>query len=161
MTTVVSAPGDLVVATSDGIDVRFAGMELTESLPAGVKARPGERGIKVRLEGVQGPETQQRDHQFTEAIVDWVEQREKRGAESAGQPPTMPGVLVLEPVQLRISDDFGTEYECVAGQIAGDGTEWSASWMYLPEPPKHVRSINLVFTLHGAPTGKDCQIRLD
>jgi hypothetical protein len=34
MMTVMSAPGDLVVATSDGIGVRFAGVELTTHLPA-------------------------------------------------------------------------------------------------------------------------------
>jgi hypothetical protein len=53
MMTVISAPGDLVVATSDGIGVRFAGVELTIHLPGHPAAVPGERGIKVNL-GVFG-----------------------------------------------------------------------------------------------------------
>jgi hypothetical protein len=73
----------------------------------------------------------------------------------------MSGVLALEPISVTISDDVGTEYRCVSGQIAGDGTEWSASWTYLPEPPQRVHRLKLEFTLHGEPTGKHCQVMLD
>jgi hypothetical protein len=161
MMTITSAPGDLVVATSDGVRVRFTGIELTTHLPGHLGALPGERGMKIGLEGIRSDETRRRDQSFDDARVQWVEQRRAQGAEGAGDMPTMPGVLALEPITVNISDDSGTEYRCVAGQIAGDGTEWAASWTYLPEPPEHVRSLNLEFALNGEPTGKNCQIRVD
>ena len=161
MTKVISAPGDRVVSTSDGVDVRFAGLELTSDIPGHVQVRPGERGIKISLEAIRGHETGLRDHSYDQARLQWAERRRTDGAESAGPMPTMPGVLAFEPVELQITDDSGTDYRFVAGQVAGDGTEWSASWTYLPEPPRHVKCLNLVGTLHGAPTGKSCKIQLD
>lgn len=149
----VSAPADLVVAESDGIAVRFAGVE--------VATVRGEPGLKVSLEGVRGQETVRRDQSFVDARLQWVEQRKEHGAESAGDAPIMPGVLALDPVKVLISDDAGTEYHWASGQVAGDGTEWAASWTYLPEPPANIRTLNLEFTLHGERTGKKCKIELD
>jgi hypothetical protein len=161
MTRVISAPADLVVATSDSVDVRFAGFELTSDIPGHVQIRPGERAIKISLQAVRGHETGLRDHSYDQARLQWAEQIRTDGAESAGPMPTMPGILVFKPVELTITDDSGTDYHFVAGQVAGDGTEWSASWTYLPEPPTHVKRLKLVFTLHGTPTGKSCEIQLD
>jgi hypothetical protein len=114
MMTVISAPGDLVVATSDGIGVRFAGVELTTHVPGHLTAVPGERGIKVNLEAIRSHETQHRDQSFIEARLQWVEQRKAQGA---GDGPATPGVPALEPINAIISDDSGTEYRCVSGQI--------------------------------------------
>lgn len=163
MTKVISAPGDLVVATSNGVDVRFAGLELTADIPAHGPVRAGGGGIKINLEVIRDQETGQRDHSFNEARLEWVQQRRAQSVESAelGPMPTMPGVLAFEPVELQITDDIGTDYRFIAGQVAGDGTEWSASWTYLPEPPRQAKNLNLVFTLYGTPTGKSCVIQLD
>lgn len=160
MMKVISAPGDLVVAPSDGVDVRFAGLELTADIQTPVPIHAGGRGIKVRLEVIRDEETGRRDHNFHEARLAWVHRRRAQGAEP-GPMPTMPGVLAFEPVELQITDDIGTDYRFVAGQVAGDGNEWSACWTYLPEPPRQAKRMNLAFTLNGTPTGKNCAIQLD
>jgi hypothetical protein len=161
MTEVISAPGDLIVATSDGVDVRFAGLELTADVPGHVQVQPGERAIKINLEAIRCLVTAQRDQIYNEAMLEWVERRKSQGAESAGPVPIMPGVLAFEPVDLQITDDCGTDYRFVSGQAAGDGTEWSASRTYLPEPPRQANILSLVFMLHGSPTGKSCKIQID
>jgi hypothetical protein len=160
MMTIVSAPADLVVAESDGIAVRFAGVELTRKRPNHVAAVQGEPGIRVNLEGVRSHETVGRDQSFVEARLRWVERRKEHGAETAGDGPIMPGVLALEPIRVVISDDAGTEYHSASGRVAGDGTEWAASWSFVPEPPKNVRTLSLDFTLHGESTGKRCRVEL-
>ena len=161
MTRVISAPGDLVVASSDEIDVRFAGLEFTSHLPGFVEAMPGQRGLKINVEGVRGLKTQRRDVAYTVARLKWADQLRAHGAESAGPAPTMPGVLVLQPIQLDVKDDAGTEYRFVERQTAGDGTEWSASWTFLPEPPENARNLYLEFSLHGAQNRSQCQLQLD
>jgi hypothetical protein len=159
MISVITAPGDLVVARSHGIDVRFGGVEVTSAVSGNPTSMKPEAGLLVRLEGVRNQETKRRDQSFLEALHQWVEMRKKHGPESAGDVPIMPGVLALEPIGTIISDDSGTEYRCVSGQIAGDGTEWSASWAFLPAPPQHAR-LRLQFTIDGEPTGMDCQIAI-
>jgi hypothetical protein len=161
MTRVISAPGDLVVASSDGIDVRFAGFEFTSRLPGSVRAMPGDRGLKINVEGVRGLETQRRDVAYDVASLKWAEQWRAHGAVSAGPPPTMPGVLVLQPIQLDVKDEAGTEYRFVEHQAGGSGTEWSASWIFLPEPPENARNLYLEFSLRGAQSRSQCQIQLD
>ena len=79
MMTVISAPGDLIIATSQGIDVRFAGIELTTDLPVHPESSP-ERGIRISLEGIRDQETQHRDQGYVEALLRWVEQRKAQGA---------------------------------------------------------------------------------
>lgn len=108
MMKVVSPPSDLVIATSDGIDIRFAGIELTRHLPSVSDVKPGDRGLKVSVEGIRGIETQRLDAACIEAREKWVDQLRAHGAESAGPAPTMPGVLVLQPIQLVIKDEVWT-----------------------------------------------------
>lgn len=160
MMTIVSAPADLIVAESDGIAVRFAGVELTEPTPNQIAAVQDEPGIRVNLEGVRSHETAHRDQSFVEARLRWVEQRKEHGPEVAGDAPIMPGVMALEPIKVVVSDDAGTEYHWASGQVAGDGTEWAASWTFLPKPPKNARTLSLDFTLHGESTGRRCQVEL-
>lgn len=94
-------------------------------------------------------------------MVQWADLRNRDGAEAAGDAPVMPGQIVLGPVGAVISDDVGTTYRMSAGQVAGSGSEWEATWVYLPEPPKTARILTLEFTLDDEPTGKTCQIQLD
>lgn len=158
--TIVSAPADLVVAESDGIAVRLAGVELTRERPSHAADAQGEPGIMVSLEGVRSQETVRRDQRYIEALSRWIERRRDHGAESAGDGPIMPGVTALESIKVVVSDDAGTEYHLASGQVAGDGTEWAASWTFLPKPPKNARTLSLDFTLHGESTGRRCQVEL-
>jgi hypothetical protein len=161
MTTIVSAPGDLIVATSDGIDVRFVGLELNAEFTPSRGYPEGSKGVRIRLEGVRGHETQWRDAQYLDAREAWAERLKSQGRETAGDPPTMPGVPVLERVRVIVTDDIGTNYQWTAGEVAGDGTEWDASWVYAPTPPQGARSLKLRFTLDGELTAKECEVRLD
>ncbi|MGL3806133.1 hypothetical protein ACSYDW_08560 [Paeniglutamicibacter sp. R2-26] len=160
MMTVVSAPGDLVVATNDGVEVRFAGIESIAQVPVVSAEWLGRKGIRLYFQGIRSHETRQRDFRHEEQMVQWVNLR-KRDGEEAGDPPVMPGQLVLGPVGAVISDDVGTTYQMSTGQVAGNATEWEATWVYLPEPPETARILTLEFTLDGEPTGKACQVRLD
>ncbi|WP_146238774.1 hypothetical protein [Arthrobacter livingstonensis] len=161
MTTIISAPGDLIIATSDGIDVRFAGVAPTFLLPPGVGEVPGSGGVVVYFEGVPSLETRHRDQRHLKEIDQWAERRKLHGTEAAGRFPIMPGEPVLERVKVRISDDVGTEYRWVGGKVAGTGTEWDGCWGYAPEPPMSARLLNFEFTLDGEPTGKRCQVQLN
>lgn len=160
MTFIVSAPADLVVATSEGIEVRFAGIGLATGPPAHVQAPLGALGVCVMVSGVRGPETMDRDNQFRTARLAWYQRRKSGGSVPEEPAPMMPGVLVLERVGALLRDDLGTEYRCVAAQIGGEGTEWEGAWTYLPQPPDMARTLWLEFTLDGEPTGRDCEIRL-
>lgn len=161
MMTVVSAPGDLVVATIDGVGVRFAGIESIGDAPVVSADWLGREGIRLYFQGIRSHETRQRDFRYEEQLVQRGNLRDRDGAQAVGDPPAMPGQLVLGTVGAVISDDVGTTYRMDAGQVAGSGSEWEATWVYLPEPPRTARILTLEFTLDGEPTGKTCQVRLD
>ncbi|GAB3555872.1 hypothetical protein GCM10027404_33320 [Arthrobacter tumbae] len=120
MTVITRAPTDLVVAMSDGIHIRFAGV-LLKSVPPYVGDRAGKPGI---------------------------------------HPPTMPGVTVHEQLTTKVTDDLGTEYARTGGQVAGDGTEWDATWVFTPAPPSEARRLRFEFSVDGVPTGKSCELDL-
>ena len=154
MATIVSAPPDLVASVSDGISVRFVGIDLD------AKSWDGKVGVRVNLAAARGPETSRRDAEFHTAREAWARELKERGKDAAGDPPTMPGVPVLSAVQVKITDDVGTEYGLIAGQVAGDGTDWDASWIYAPRPPADAGRLRLEFTLDGQPTGRTCALSL-
>ncbi|MGP9650403.1 hypothetical protein CQ019_05610 [Arthrobacter sp. MYb229] len=161
MMRIVSAPADLVVATNDGVDVRFAGIEAMADVPIVSDEWLGREGVRIYFQGIRSHETWQRDVRYEEQLAQWAELRNRDGEEAAGDPPSMPGQLVLGPVGAVISDDAGTTYRLSAGQVAGSAAGWEASWVYLPEPPKTARLLTLEFTLDSQLTGKTCQVRLD
>lgn len=160
MASIVSAPGDLVIAASDGIDIRFAGIRVDIDLPPHIDSPSSGRGIRISLEGVRGSETRQRDVRFEAARLAWVEGRKAHESGGAEDPPRMPGALVLDRVGVRVTDDIGTQYRWAGGQVAGDGTDWEASWFHSPTPPEAAQTLHLSFTLDGQPTGKECRVRL-
>ena len=157
MPTIVSAPGDLVVATVDGIDVRFGAMNIGE-LPPGLEQYG--QGLTVRLYGARGPETMRRDNVFMKALYAWAETRHDSGSETRDPPAQMPGAAVLGRVQAQITDDVGTGYRWVGSRTAGTGTDWEGSWSFIPEPPPGAAVLVLAFTLDGTPTGRDIRMRL-
>lgn len=159
--TVISAPGDLVVATNDGVDVRFAGIESIADVPIDSAGWLGSEGIKIYFQGIRSHETWQRDVRYEEQLTQWADMRKRKGEEAAGDAPSMPGQLILGPVGAVISDDVGTNYRLTSGQVAGSATEWESTWVYLPNPPRAARFLTLEFTVDDEPTGKTCTVRLD
>lgn len=159
MMAVTYAPSDLVVAVSDGIDIRFAGVALGTAPPY-VGLHAGEPGIHVQIHGVRGPETMRRDAQLGRQRLAWVEQRQATGPASAGLPPDLPGLSVLQRVAVQLSDDAGTEYLRAGGSMAGDGMDWEALWVYVPEPPPGATMLRFDFTVDGNPTGRHCMVAL-
>ena len=152
ITVLVSA--DLVVAESDGITIRLGGVELD------AQDWDGQAGMRVDLHGVRGLETMRRDEEFRAAREAWSRRLQQHGQDLAGDPPPMPGVAVLNRVQADITDDVATDYRLLAGQVAGDGTDWEASWVYGPRPPMNASRLHLTFTLDGEPTGRGCTVLL-
>ncbi len=160
MTTIVWAPGDLVIANSEGVDIRFAGVEITADIPH-YKGQPaGERGILVRLACVTGPVTTKLHSDHGLAMHQWGEKRKAGGAEAAGPPPVMPGETILKIVRPVVNDNHDTDYRWVAAQFAGTGTEWDGRWAFVPEPPAGVKHLNIEFTVAGALTGKSVRVQL-
>jgi len=135
MPTIISAPAHLVIGTSDGVRVRFAGLETGVAYSPAVGQSYGGEGLLVELAGVRGPETQVRDARFLAERDDWARRRKEDGPEAAGPPPVMPGVTVLERIGVLVTDDVGTVYELASRQVAGDGTEWEARMIYSPAVP--------------------------
>lgn len=159
MIAITRAPADLVVAMSDGIHIRFSGV-LLEAVPRYVAGRAGEPGIHVHLSGVRGEESRARDIRYLQERDAWAGRRKTAGSESAGPPPTMPGVAIHERLTTRVTDDLGTEYTRAGGQVAGDGTEWDATWVITPAPPSKARKLRFDFSVDGVPTGKSCELDL-
>jgi hypothetical protein len=154
MMSICSAPGDLIVATSDGIDVRFAGVTIDLELSGGGP------GVRVLFEAVREAETARRDQKFADDRLAWARRLKARGSDAAGCAPTTPGVMVLERVRVLMNDDVGTEYRCESGQIGGDVSPWTSFWLHTPCPPDNARRLELQFTLDGETTGKECVVRL-
>lgn len=161
MTSIVWAPGDLIVATHEGVEVRFAGVEITSEAAGYMGRLPGERVIKVHLAGVTSAVTMDLDNSHLRALEAWGEERKLHGADSVGRPPVMPGDAVLSAVKAIVTDNHDTEYGWVAGRVAGTGSEWDSSWMFAPEPPEGVKHLTIEFTLNGELTGKSCRVQLD
>ncbi|MGO2541166.1 MAG: hypothetical protein ACTH8J_08460 [Specibacter sp.] len=161
MTTIVWAPGDLIVASNEGIDVRLAGVSLVRDVPEHLGATGGERGVRIGLEAPRNLETQRRDIAHLQEVEAWVAEQKLHGKGKAGPPPTMPGQAVLSAVKADITDNHDTVYRCVAGRWAGTGTEWDGSWTFLPEPPAGVKHLTIEFTVNGELTGKSCRVQLD
>lgn len=64
MKVLTHAPADLVIGTSDGVDVRFAGVQLKDT-PGDLGGATARRaGIHLFLSGVRGEETMSRDVLF-------------------------------------------------------------------------------------------------
>lgn len=99
-----------------------------------------------------------RDAQRAKAMDGWYEILKSQGKEAAGHPPPMPAVSVFERIRVQISDELGTEYKQVDGQVAGTGTEWDAIWTYQPEPPEEALELTMQFTSEDADSNSECRI---
>lgn len=161
MATIVSAPANLIVGKVDGIDIRFVGVEFNVDFPSCPGHPQGGRGARIKIDGIRGEETFRRDQQFLQAFEEWGNKRRGPNPELAGEPPTMPAIPVLERIQVTLTDDVGTLYRRVAGQVAGTSTEWDAAWTYAPTPPDTADTLTVRFILDDEATGAECQIRID
>jgi len=159
MTTITAAPGDLIIGVSDGVSVRFAGIDVAAQLPPSASS-DGDTCIQIMLEGVNGRDVLERNQQHSRDEAAWMARRRELGTTKAGRYPPLPGVAVLERVRARVTDDPGTGYQWIGGSASGTGSEWDASWFYFPAPPRNASVLTLVFTLDGEPTGKECVVRL-
>lgn len=161
MTTIIWAPGDLIVASNGGVEVRLAGVRTNSEVPFYMGHVPDVRGIRVDLVGVTSRVTMDLDIAYTAAIESWILERKSHGQEAAGARPLMPGGVVLSAVKPAITDNHDTDYRLVASHSAGTGTEWDGSWFFVPEPPAAVKHLTIEFTVNGRPTGKSCRVQLD
>lgn len=158
---IISAPSDLIIANSGGIDVRFAGIDL-KSAPGYVGERAGEHSVYLHLNGIRGTKTQLRDAQFLRDLQAWSER--DKDLEVAGQeehPPQMPSIAVFDRIGIQLTDDVGTEYRRTGGKMAGSGTEWDALWIYTPAPPPNAQKLRIEFDVDGQTTGKHCTLTLE
>jgi hypothetical protein len=159
MKALTHAPHDLIVATIDRIDVCFSGAALAAA-PDFVGLNADEPSLHINLSAVRGTETATKDAQFLQERADWATRLQSSGANSAGHPPLMPGVALYERITVHVADDVGTKYRRAGGQVAGDGTEWQALWVYVPAPPDDAQALRLTFDVDGKKTGMHCELSL-
>ena len=159
MNAITNAPQDLVIATCDTIDIRFAGVRF-ENAPNSVGRGAGQPSIRFHLTGVRGQETMSRDNQFQRDLEEWAARRKTEGPDSVAPLSKMPGVVVFERITTQITDDVGTEYRWAGGRVAGGGTEWDATWFFQPAPPLGARTLRFEFSVDGEATGKHCEVSL-
>lgn len=159
MKAITSAPQDLVVATCDAIDVRFAGVVFLNTV-RGVDIKPGTPCVQFHLNGVNSAETMERDSQFIRDRQDWADRRKSGETDSETPAPQMPGVLLYERITIQITDDLGTEYHKAGGTVAGGETPWNATWVYLPAPPPGAQALRFEFRVDGGSTEKRCEVSI-
>lgn len=159
MNKMTDAPGDLVIATCDTIDIRFAGVGF-ENAPSSIGKGAGEPSIRFQLAGVRGQETMTRDNEFQRDLEQWAARRKTIGPDSDVAPSKMPGVMVFERITTEITDNVGTKYRWAGGRVAGGETEWEATRFFQPAPPPGASTLHFEFSVDGESTGKHCEVSL-
>lgn len=101
--------------------------------------------VEVALDAEQGPARQAALANYVACFEEWAQRGDREG-----WPPRCPAerFAVLRP---HVSDDIGTPYRFASGQAGGTGTEWEATWRFLPAPPVEARLLTLRFSSPGAP----------
>lgn len=155
MTTIVSAPGNLIVATIDKVDVRLAGIEVTKA-PRFVDVPSATPCIVVYLSAARGYETVSHDAEIarTRSYEDLAAEAEE--AQKDG-PPKLSN---LGRVGVTITDDLGTQYEPAGFRMVGDGIGWDDMRVCTPAPPSAALTLHLDFTVDSELTGNSCDVAL-
>ncbi|KNC20470.1 hypothetical protein AC792_00510 [Arthrobacter sp. RIT-PI-e] len=159
MMRLIHAPGDPVIATVDGISVRFAGIELLE--PSGSSTvGPLNLMMCLYLSAVRGSETALRDARFR------LKQQQRWEQVHAGEQdpfgfPWWPVESIYDRITTKLSDDLGTRYERAGGQVGGEGREWEMVLRYTTIPPLEARTLHVEFSVDGVSTGRTCKIALE
>jgi hypothetical protein len=74
---------------------------------------------------------------------DWYERRQ---AGSEEWPPKMPGERIFEELEVRLTDDVGTLFECSSGSSGGSGTEMLCEWRFEPGMPSSASTLTVTVT---------------
>lgn len=155
MTTIVRAPGNLIVATIDKVDVRFAGVDVTTA-PLHVDVLSGTPCVVAYLSAARGYETVSRDSEVAQ-----TQSLEDLAAEAAeAQKDGPPKLSNLSRVSVTITDDEGTQYEPSGFRMVGDGIGWDDMRVYTPAPPSAAATLHLDFTVDGESTNSRCDVAL-
>lgn len=155
MTTIVRAPGNLIVATVEKVDVRLAGIDVTKA-PLYVDVPAGSPCVVVYLSAVRGYETVSHDGEIaqTRSLEDLATEAEE--AQKDG-PPKLSN---LSRINITMTDDEGTPYEPSGFRMVGDGTSWDDMRVYTPAPPSSAATLHLDFTIDGQSTNSSCDVDL-
>ncbi|KAB1913466.1 hypothetical protein [Micromonospora sp. AMSO31t] len=106
--------------------------------------------IEVRLDAEPGPPRETALRHYLASYQQWEER-----AEHGAPPPPWPAEQ-FKRISLAVSDDVGTPYRLISGQLGGMGTEWALHWGFRPPPPATARRLTLDFTSpDGAPAKID------
>ncbi|BBE22214.1 hypothetical protein MN0502_10970 [Arthrobacter sp. MN05-02] len=155
MTSIVSASGTLIVATIEKVNVRLAGIEVTNA-PLHVDVPSGTPCVVVYLSAARGYETVTHDGEIarTRSLEDLAAEAEE--AQKDGPPK----ISNLSRVGVTITDDEGTQYEPSGFRMVGDGTGWDDMLVYTPAPPSAATTLHLDFTVDGESTDSRCEVAL-
>lgn len=155
MTTIIRAPGNLIVATIEKVDIRLAGVDVTKA-PLHVDVLSDTPCVVVYLSAARGYETVSHDAEIAqtqsrEDLAAGAEEAEKDG------PPKLSN---LDRVGVTITDDEGTQYEPSGFRMVGDGIGWDDMRVYTPAPPSAATTLHLDFTVDGESTNSSCDVAL-
>lgn len=155
MTTIVRAPGNLIVATIETVNVRLAGIDVAKA-PLHVDVSSGTPCVIVYLSAARGYETVSHDGKTaqTRSIEDLAAEAEE------SQKDGPPKVSNLSRVGVTITDDAGTQYKPSGFRMVGDGLGWDDMRVYTPAPPSAAATLHLDFTVDGESTDSSCDVAL-
>jgi len=165
MARMESAPHDLIVAVHQGVDIAFAGLNLTTGLPPWHLESEGcdvgfTSSFEFTLRAVPNEMTRQLDADFSSKKEAWKAQLEERGASIAGSAPPLPSDKFFERIEAAVTDDLGTEYMWVGGETSSLESPREATWIYAPAPPQEAGHLVLDFIEEGLKTGHSCTLDL-
>ncbi|MGQ3385232.1 hypothetical protein [Glutamicibacter sp. TV12E] len=165
MARMESAPHDLIVAAHRGVDVAFAGLNLSTELPPWhFESKDFDVGFtssfEFTLRAVLNEVTRQLDADLCSTNEAWKAQLEVHGASIAGSAPPLPSDKFFERIEAEVTDDLGTEYMWVGGERASLESPWEATWIYAPAPPQEAGRLVLDFVADGLATGHSCTLDL-
>ena len=155
MTTIVRAPGNLIVATIGKVDVRLAGIDVTKA-PQHVDVPSGTPCVVVYLSAARGYETVSHDAEIAQTRS--LEDLAAEAVEAQKDGP--PKLSNLSRVGITITDDQGTRYEPSGFRMIGDGIGWDDMRVYTPTPTSAAMTLHLDFTVDGKSTERYCDVAL-
>jgi hypothetical protein len=112
----IFASGD-VLARAAGTDVHLLTVETW-----------GNR-VVVRMVGAVNEAIRAELAAYEARLQDWTKRRQ---ADPDEWPPTMPGELIFQELEVRLTDDLGTAFELSSGRSGGSGTEMLCEWSFEP-----------------------------
>ncbi|MDV6012403.1 hypothetical protein [Haloechinothrix sp. LS1_15] len=123
----------------DGIAVALLTVELWDD------------GIVLRLAGLPNEATQRMLDEHEHDMTAWAERRQQSPNDTSEAPPEEPGPLILNRINIGITDEHGTSYRMMTRRTGGTGTELRDELYFQPGMPKGTNHLTIHTSGSGLP----------